>query len=69
MIGAALLSIVALLFILPEFRAGKLEDKQAEKKVPEQVTAEPEKKTRVTLEPEVASEKVADVEVRGKQSA
>ena len=32
MIGVALFGIVAVLFVLPEFRAGKLEGKQAEKK-------------------------------------
>ena len=68
MIGVALFGIVAVLFVLPEFRAGKLEGKQAEKKVSEQAAAEPKKKTQVTLEPEVASEQAAVVGVRDKQS-
>ena len=66
MIGVALFGIVAVLFVLPEFRAGKLEDKQAETKVSEQAAAEPKKKTQVTLGPEVASEQAAAVGVRVK---
>jgi len=68
MIGVALFGIVAVLFVLSEFRAGKLEDQQAGKKSSEQAAAEPKKKTQVTLEPEVASEQAAAVGVRDKQS-
>ena len=55
-IGAALLAGVATLLLLPQSKAGKSREEHVESKMPEQVAAEPEKKTRVTPEPEVLPE-------------
>ena len=57
-IGAALLGIGALLFILPQSKVSKLDDNQAEKMIPGQAVAAPE----------VATEQTADVSEREKQS-
>ncbi|SVD83868.1 uncharacterized protein METZ01_LOCUS436722, partial [marine metagenome] len=54
MIGAALLVGVAVLFILPQPKAGKSGEEHAGSKVPEQATAVPKKETQVVPEPEVA---------------
>jgi tetratricopeptide (TPR) repeat protein len=56
-IGAALLAGVATLLLLPQSKADKSREEGVGFKVPEQVTAEPEKKTRVPPpEPEVLPE-------------
>ena len=53
MIGAALLAGVAVLFILPQSKAGKSGEEHVESKTPGQPTAVPKQKPQLDSEPEV----------------